>query len=173
VGAADEGVVERIDPAVLRRAALAGAFGREVGGASSFAAASAVRFTPETLSLARSLPSFVSKLEAALDAFLAGDTPRQPLWPMERRERLVVHELARAYQLATGEYEPECRAAPSGIMGGAQLKSVHLFRTATCGWPGMRLSDAAAASEDEVSDVWMYYWSATRTHTHTHTHAQG
>jgi len=141
-GAAQE---EPVDPASHRRNALAVAFHRDLGSASSFAGAAAARFTAETLALARADPPLVARLEAALDDFLNGQKPRVALWPMHARERALTQELARAYRLATGVYAPEVRVATGGAPGAQQLRSVHLFRTEVCGWPGVRLSDAAAA----------------------------
>lgn len=138
------------DPAVDRRHVLAAAFGRDLGGASSFAGAAAARFSAETLALARSDPSLVARLETAFDDFLTGCKPRLALWPMLPAERALTQELAAAYQLATGVYAAEGKVAHAGPWA-QQMRSVHLFRTETCGWPGMRLSDAAAAPPEAVA----------------------
>ena len=117
-----------------RRRQLAEAFGRPVcGGASSFAPAAAARFSTAALELAQSQPALIAETEAALDRLLLGTHQRVGLPAMPKRTRQVVHELARLYQVATIEIEPEPH------------RCVQLIRLDASCWPSIRLSDAALA----------------------------
>lgn len=132
------------DGAAARREALRAAFGRSDAEGSTFAASSAKAFTAETLALARESPDLVAQLERRLDAFVAGAARREALEPMTRKQRALVHELARHYGIATASYDPEPR------------RHVDLFRSERTDWPSLRLSDACkvpVASSDSCASA--------------------
>jgi len=114
-----------------RNKMLTDAFSRTPGQGSVFSTSAAARFSPSTLTLARSMPALVQEIELTLDRFLSGSRARESLRPMPKDQRLLVTETARLYNIATCEY---------GL--GDSLRHVDLFRTKASDWPPYRLSDA-------------------------------
>ena len=124
-----------------RRAQLAAAFGVTTSHVGSLAAGTSARkFSREVLSLARRNPDFVARLEAAIDAFVAGTSARAPLWPMaDRVQRMAAHEAAEQCGISTCSYG-------SGIR-----RCVNMFRGRGVGPPIARLSEAVRAPESSLA----------------------